>query len=217
MSTTPLITENASIFHAGVFNANEYRYNQVREWQSELKKVIDVYTLKVKKYRRRITVLDVLVYSVSAVVASTGVVLSAITPVTAVVTATICVSTSTTIAGVFGIIAKKISSCANTKLHNYTTALNAATDAYKKLSSLISSSLDARSSSSGAISDSEFELMSDTYNDFLNLNSRSSDSRSSDLKTKQINNNINDVNGTTSTNSHKHNPGENHNDISILD
>lgn len=180
-------------------DANEYRYNQVREWQSALKTIIDKYTIKVKKYKRRVVVLDVMVYSVSAVVASTGVVLSALTPVTAVAVITICVASSTTIAGVFSIIAKKISTCANTKLYDYAEKLNTATAAYSKLSSLISLSLDAESNSGTTISDSEFELMASTYNDFVNL------------KTREINNN----GRATSTNSRKYGPGKNHNDNSV--
>jgi len=84
----------------------DYRYNQAREWQDKLKSIVDTYMIKVKKYHRRVIVIDIIVYAVSAVVAGAGLVLSAVT-MTSPLVITICVSASTTIAGVFNIIAKK--------------------------------------------------------------------------------------------------------------
>jgi len=104
-------------------------------------------------------VIDIIVYSVSAVIAGTGLLLSTIT-MTAPAVVTIVVSTSTTIAGILSIIAKKIATCTNTKLHEYIIKLHTATTAYSKLASYISLYL-----SDGKISDEEFATIMKTYDE----------------------------------------------------
>ena len=141
----------------------DYRYNQAREWQDKLKSIVDTYMIKVKKYHRRVIVIDIIVYAVSAVVAGAVLVLSAVT-MTSPVVITICVSASTTIAGVFNIIANKISTCTNEKLSDYAVKLHAATASYSKLSQLISEGLNDAS-----ISDSEFALMTKIFSEAMTV------------------------------------------------
>ena len=140
-------------------DVQRHRYAQVCECQTKLKNIIDDYTIKVKKYRRRMVVIDIMVYSVSAVIAGTGLLLSTIT-MTAPAVVTIIVSTATTCAGIFSIISKKISTCTNDKLNEYIMKLHTATAAYTKLCSYISAYL-----GDGKISDEEFVTIMKTYDE----------------------------------------------------
>ncbi len=140
-----------------LIDVQRHRYNQTCKCQTELKIIIDDYTLKVKKYRRCMVVIDIVVYSVSAVVAGTGLLLSTLT-MTAPAFLTIIVSTTTTCAGILSIIAKKISTCASDKLHEYMMKLHTATAAYTKLCSHLSLYL-----SDGKIYDDEFVTIMKTY------------------------------------------------------
>ena len=104
-------------------------------------------------------VIDIVVYSVFAIVAGSGLLLSTLT-MTAPAVIIIIVSTSTTIAGILSIIAKKIVTCTNDKLREYMIKLHTATSTYSKLSSCISTYL-----SDGKISDEEFATIMKTYNE----------------------------------------------------
>jgi hypothetical protein len=97
----------------------------------------------------------------------------------------ICISAVATLSGVVSIITKKISSCSQNKLHDYTIKLNIASASYQELSSMISTSLDDES-----ISDDEFSQINKLYN--LTM---------SKLEIDNNNNNGADVTGATSTNS----------------
>ncbi len=141
-----------------LIDVHRHRYNQACKCQIELKNIIDEYTLKVKKCRRRIVVIYIVVYSVSAVVAGTGLLLSTLT-MTAPAVLTIIVST-TTCAGILSIIAKKISTCTSDKLREYMLKLHTATADYTKLCSHLSLYL-----SDGKIFDEEFVTIMKTYDE----------------------------------------------------
>jgi len=74
----------------------------------KLKTLADEYEIKIKKYRRRITAIDVAVYSVSGVMAGVGIILSLVTMI-APIAVPIAISVVTTLAGVATAITKKLS------------------------------------------------------------------------------------------------------------
>jgi len=163
-------------------DVQRHRYNQACECLTKLKNTIDHYTVKVKKYRRRMVVIDIVVYSVSAVVAGSGLILSTLT-MTAPAIITIIVSTSTTIAGIFSIIAKKITTCTNDKLREYMIKLHTATATYSKLSGYISTYL-----SDGKITDEEFATIIKTYDEAFKIVSDSNDKINGELNSNNNNN-----------------------------
>ena len=134
-----------------------YRYNTAKEYTATLKSLSDVYHTKLKKYRRRITAIDITVYSVSGMLASAGVVLSSVTMIAPIVVP-IVLSAVTTIAGVITAITKKISSCSQTKLHTYSSKYAIVNDAHSLLSSMISLSLNDE-----IITDDEFVAIVAVY------------------------------------------------------
>ena len=75
-----------------------YRYNTAREYAAGLKARSEQYYQQIKKYNRRITAIDVAVYSVSGVMASAGVILSSVTMM-APIAVPIAISAVTTLAG----------------------------------------------------------------------------------------------------------------------
>ena len=77
-------------------------------------------------------------YSVSGVMAGAGIILSSVTMI-ASVAVPICISAATTIAGVATAITKKLSSCSQGKLNEYSVKHQIASNGYSQLSSLISS------------------------------------------------------------------------------
>jgi hypothetical protein len=161
-----------------------------------LKSLSEQYQEKIKKYKRRITAIDVTVYSISGVLASAGIILSSVTMI-APIAVPITISAISTIAGVACAITKKISSCSQSKLRDYIYKYNVVVDASSKLSTLISKSID-----DNVITDEEFSLISSSYNAVM-------------LKLEHNNNNNNVVdNGTPPTNSIKYGPDKNHIDFS---
>ncbi len=132
-------------------------------------------------------VIDIFVYSVSAIVAGSGLILSTLT-MTAPAIITIIVSTSTTIAGILSIIAKKITTCANDKLREYMIKLHTATATYSKLSGYISTYL-----SDGKITDEEFATIIKTYDEAFRIVSDSADNNQSKKNGELNNNNNNNV------------------------
>jgi hypothetical protein len=111
-----------------------------------------------KKYRRSVAIIDITVYSVSGVMASAGVIMSTVTMM-APIAVPIAISAATTIAAVATAITKKLSSCFQKKLSDYTARYRVVFDAYSKLSELISLSID-----NSFISDVEFSTMTQLYN-----------------------------------------------------
>jgi hypothetical protein len=176
---------------------SQYRYDTITKFSTELKALAEEYAIKIKKYRRRITVIDVTVYSVSGVMAGTGIILSSVTMI-APIAVPIAISAVTTIAGVANAITKKLSSCAQEKLNEYTVKHQIASSCYTQLSSLISSSID-----DSLITDDEFSAMVRIYNSAIS-------------KLETINNNNNVINRVTSTNSNKYNSGTNKYDINNI-
>ena len=87
--------------------SSSYRYNTVKEYTATLKSFSDVYFTKMEKYKRRITAIDITVYSVSGVLAGTGIILSSVTMVAANVVP-IVLSAVTTFGGVITAITKNI-------------------------------------------------------------------------------------------------------------
>ena len=86
---------------------SQYRYDTVKQFLTKLKTLTDEYERKVKKYRRRITAIDVTVYPVSGIMAGAGIILSSVTMI-APIALPIAISTVTTIAGIATAITKKI-------------------------------------------------------------------------------------------------------------
>ena len=170
----------------------EYRYDTIKEYSASLKSLSEQYQAKIKKYRRRITAIDVTVYSISGVLASAGIILSSVTMI-APVTVPIAISTITTLAGITTAITKKISSCSQSKLRDYISKYNIVVDASSRLSSLISTSID-----DNIITDTEFSMISSTYNTAMLK-----------LEHNNNNNNIENVNRTTPTNSIKYRSDKN--------
>jgi hypothetical protein len=70
---------------------SQYHYDTVKEFQTKLELLSDEYCAKIKKYQRRITVINVTVYSVSGVMAGAGIILSSVTMI-APVAVPICIS-----------------------------------------------------------------------------------------------------------------------------
>ena len=83
-----------------------YRNNTVKEYTATLKLLSDVYFTKMKKYRRRITAIDITVYTVSNVSEGTGIILSSVTMIASIVVPVV-LSAVTTIGGVITAITKK--------------------------------------------------------------------------------------------------------------
>jgi hypothetical protein len=178
--------------------SSQYRYDTVKEFLSKLKTLTDEYEIKIKKYRRRITAIDVTVYSVSGILAGAGIILSSVTMI-APIAVPIAISAVTTFAGIANAITKKISSCSQEKLSEYKVKHQKVSNGYSQLSSLMSSSIDDT-----IITEEEFTEMVRIYdsamkNDFKN----------------DINNNVARV-STTSTDSRKHHPEENEHDINNI-
>ncbi len=163
-------------------DVQRHRYNQACEYLTKLKNTIDEYTVKAQKYRRRMVVIDIIVYSVSAIVTGSGLILSTLT-MTAPAIMTIIVSTSTTIAGIFSIIAKKINTCTNDKLREYMIKLHTATAIYSKLSGYISTYL-----SDGKITDEEFAMIIKTYDEAFKIVNDSSNKVDGELNNNDNNN-----------------------------
>jgi hypothetical protein len=136
---------------------SQYRYDTVKEFSTKLKTLAEEYAIKIKKYRRRITVIDVTVYTVSGVMAGAGIILSSVTMI-APIAVPIAISTVTTFAGVATAITKKLSSCAQGKLNEYTIKHQIASNGYSQLSTSISSSIDDT-----IITEDEFSAMVRIY------------------------------------------------------
>ena len=163
--------------------SSQYRYDTVKEFLTKLKTLTDEYEIKIKKYRRRITAIDVTVYSVSGIMAGAGIILSSVIMI-APIAFPIDISAVTTIAGVATAITKKISSCSQEKLNDYTVKHQIASNGVSQLSSLISSSIDDT-----IITEDEFSAMVRIYDAAMK----------SVAKLELVNDNINNVSGTTST------------------
>ena len=116
--------------------SSSYRDNTVKDYSATLKSLSDVYFTKMKKYQRRITAIDVTVYSVIGVLAGTGIILSSVTMMAPIVVP-IVLSAATTIGGVITAITKKISSCSQTKLYMYSSKYTTASNAYLQLWTMI--------------------------------------------------------------------------------
>ncbi len=139
--------------------SSQYRYDTVKEFLTKLKTLTDEYEIKIKKYRRRITAIDVTVYSVSGIMAGAGIILSSVTMI-APIAVPIAISAVTTIAGVATAITKKLSSCSQEKLNEYTVKHQIASNGYSQLSSMISSSIDDT-----VITEDEFSTMVRIYDE----------------------------------------------------
>jgi hypothetical protein len=146
-----------SIEIAKQFTPSQYHYDTVKEFSTKLKTLAEEYAIKIKKYRRRITVIDVTVYTVSGVMAGAGIILSSVTMI-APIAVPIAISTVTTFAGVATAITKKLSSCAQGKLNEYTIKHQITSNGYSQLSSLISSSINDT-----VITEDEFSKMVRIY------------------------------------------------------
>ncbi len=138
--------------------ACDFRYDTVKEYSAKLKTLSDEYQIKIKKYRRRITAIDVTVYSVSGLLAGAGIILSSVTMI-APIAVPIAISAITTVAGISTAITKKVSSCAQAKLTDYTTKYTIVEGAYSRISSMISASLD-----DSVITADEFYTITELYN-----------------------------------------------------
>ena len=191
-----------------LISSSQYRYDTVKEFSMKLKTLADEYAIKIKKYRRRITAIDVTVYSVSGIMAGTGIILSSVTMI-APIAVPIAISAVTTIAGVASAITKKLSSCSQEKLSEYKVKYQIVSNGYSQLSSLISSSIDDT-----IITEEEFSSMVRIY-----------DAAVSKLEMKIVNDenlldfnndNNNNVSRTTSTNSRKYHSATNKNDINSI-
>ena len=166
------------------YGSQQYRSNLIGGFQTKLEILVNRYREKTKKYRKRINIIDVAMYSVSGVVMGAGVILSSVVMI-APIAVPICISAIATISGVVSIITKKVSSCSQRKLQDYMVKLDIVSTSYKELSLVISVSLD-----DAMISDDEFSRMIKLY-----------DLTMSKLEIDNINNNGDNVAGTTSTNS----------------
>ena len=128
------------------------------------------------------------VYSVSGVMAGAGIILSSVTMI-APIAVPIAISAVTTLAGVATAITKKLSSCSQGKLNEYTVKHQIASNGYSQLSSLISSSIDDT-----VITEDEFSAMVRIYDSAMKLEI---------VNDNNNNNNVSDIASTTSTNSKK--------------
>ena len=116
----------------------------------------------------------------SGVMAGNGIILSSVTMI-APVAVPICILKVTTNAGVATAITKKLSSCSQIKLNDYTVKHHIVSNAHSQLSTMISSSID-----DSFISDDEFlamvrlydstmSKMESNFNDFNNNNNTNND------------------------------------------
>lgn len=181
---------------------SQYRYDTIIEFSMKLKALADEYQVKIKKYRRRITAIDVAVYSVSGVMAGAGIILSSVTMI-APIAVPIAISAATTIAGVANAITKKLSSCAQEKLNEYTVKHQIASNGYTQLSSMISSSID-----DSLITADEFSAIVNIYDSAI--------SKLEKFQLENTNNNNNVIGRITSTNSSKYNSGTNKHDLNNI-
>ncbi len=187
--------------------SSQYRYDTVKEFLTKLKTLIDEYEIKIKKYRRRITAIDVTVYSVSGIMAGAGIILSSVTMV-APIAVPIAISAVTTFAGIANAITKKISSCSQEKLNDYTVKHQTVSNGYSQLSSLMSSSIDDT-----IITEDEFSAMVRIYDTAI----KNASVFSSIAKLDIVNNNNNVArDSTTSADSRKYHSAENKHDINIV-
>jgi hypothetical protein len=187
--------------------SSQYRYDTVKEFLTKLKTLIDEYEIKIKKYRRRITAIDVTVYSVSGIMAGAGIILSSVTMV-APIAVPIAISAVTTFAGIANAITKKISSCSQEKLNDYIVKHQTVSNGYSQLSSLMSSSIDDT-----IITEDEFSAMVRIYDTAI----KNASVFSSIAKLEIVNNNNNDArDSTTSADSRKYHSAENKHDINIV-
>ena len=85
--------------------SHQYRCDLIREFQTKLEKLVNKYREKTKKYRKRINIIDIAVYSTSGVITGAGIILSSVTMI-APIAVPICISAVTTISGVISIITK---------------------------------------------------------------------------------------------------------------
>ncbi len=163
--------------------ANNFRYNTVKEYSTKLKSLSDQYQIKIKKYRRRITAIDVTVYSVSGLLAGAGIILSSVTMI-APIAVPIAISALSTVIGISTAITKKISSCSQTKLTDYLTKYNITEDANSRISSMISNSLDDE-----VITADEFHTITQLYNSTL---TKITNLDKTNWKNNSVNNNVRD-------------------------
>ena len=190
--------------------SSQYRYDTVKEFSMKLKTLAEEFAIKIKKYRRRITVIDVTVYSVSGIMAGTGIILSSVTMI-APIAVPIAISALTTIAGVATAITKKLSSCSQRKLNEVTIKHQIASSGYSQLSSLISSSID-----DSIITEDEFSAMVRIYDSVVSkLEEFQIENVSLEIKNNN-NNNDNVIARTASTNSRKYQTETNKYDINNI-
>ena len=102
-------------------SSSQYRYDTVKEFQQKLQLLVDQFSIKKKKYQRRISAIDIAVYSVSGVLAGAGIILSSVT-MTAPVVVPICISAVTVLTGIFTGVTKNINvfSTETSRLHTQT-------------------------------------------------------------------------------------------------
>ena len=175
-----------------------YRYDTAREYAADLKERSEQYYQQIKKYNRRITAIDVAVYSVSGVMAGAGIVLSSVTMI-APIAVPIAISAVTTLAGIATAITRRLSSCLQRKLHKVFIGHSIAFNAYSKVSELISTSID-----DSTITDIEFLAISAVYNSAMSKLERHN------------NNDNNNVTRTASANRGEHHSDSNKHDIDNL-
>jgi hypothetical protein len=180
---------------------SRYRYDTARVYANDLRTRLQRYDGKMKKYRRRVTAIDVAVYSVSGVMAGAGIVLSSVTMI-APIAIPIAISAATTVAGVATGITKKLSSCSQRKLCDYAMKHQIVFNAYSKLSELISTAID-----DSVLSDIEFSAITQLYNSAVSK---------LEIENNPADYNSEDESGTdtiTSTDRRKYRSGTNQHDI----
>ncbi len=139
-------------------NAGNFRYETIKEYSVKLKLLADEYQIKIKKYQRRITVFDVTIYSVSGFLTGAGIILSSVIMISPIAVP-IVISSIATLAGISTAIIKKLSSCSQDKLNDYLAKYIIIEDAYLRISSMISTSLD-----DSVITGEEFTKITELYN-----------------------------------------------------
>jgi len=115
----------------------------------------------------------------------------------------IAISALTTIAGVASAITKKLSSCSQGKLNEYTRKHQIASNGYSQLSSLISSSIDDT-----LITEEEFSAMVRIYDAAMIPKLETENNCNNVTKTRRV--------STTSTNSRKYHSVTNKYDINSI-
>ena len=108
-----IYTENPkaiSMIESILIQSMQYRYDTIKEYTTTLKSLSEQYQTKIKKYRRRITAIDVTVYSIYCVLASAGIILSSVTMI-APVAVPIAISAIATLAGMTTAITKQYLVC----------------------------------------------------------------------------------------------------------